>query len=53
MVGGHITGVSRDSTEKLVIGENRWSLVGPLPRIMSIATSLNINNKLYLLGESG
>ena len=44
-------GGSHDSTEKLVIGESRWSLTSPLPRIMTIPTSLNINNKMYILGE--
>ena len=42
-----------NSTEKLVIGEVRWSLVGPLPKVIYMATSLNIDNKLYFLGEFG
>jgi hypothetical protein len=43
-----------NSTEKLVIGEDvMWSLVGPLPKVIYMATSLNIDNKLYFLGEFG
>ena len=50
MVAG---GNSRDSTEKLVIGDVRWSLVGPLPSARHMVASINMDNKLYILGEFG
>eukprot|EP00090_Calanus_glacialis_P022683 TRINITY_DN34972_c0_g1_i1.p1 TRINITY_DN34972_c0_g1~~TRINITY_DN34972_c0_g1_i1.p1 ORF type:complete len:146 (+),score=23.41 TRINITY_DN34972_c0_g1_i1:65-439(+) len=54
VVGGAASGgVKRDSTEKLLIGESRWSLVGSLPRIIYNFDSVTMNNKLYILGGVG
>ena len=38
-------------TERLILGENGWKIVAPLPQPMFGFASASLNDKIYLIGE--
>ena len=53
--GVHSGDVISDTTEKHVIGEDSWTIIKPLPRIMSglVDATVSMNDKIYIFGKQG